>query len=130
MGRFDRTFFLDLPHDAERREIFSIHLKRAGETFPERKFDFDKLVDKSRGLVGREIERVVREAQFTALADQNREIEQPDLLEALAEVVPLSKSHADVIDNIRKWKTEGRAFPASAEPTPAAAKRGRVMETL
>ena len=101
VGRFDRTFFLDLPNDGERRDIFLIHLRRAGETFPERRFRIDELVQKSRGMVGREIERIVREAQFTALADGNREIEQDDLLAALAEVVPLSKSHADVIDKIR-----------------------------
>jgi len=32
MGRFDRTFFLDLPNDQERRDIVLIHLERAGET--------------------------------------------------------------------------------------------------
>ena len=129
MGRFDRTFFLDLPNDQERREIFLIHLKRAGETFPERKFRMEDLVEKSRGLVGREIERAVREAQFTALADENREIEPEDLLSALAEVVPLSKSHADVIEKIRKWKIEGRAFPASSEPEKVPAGMKRLLET-
>jgi SpoVK/Ycf46/Vps4 family AAA+-type ATPase len=90
MGRFDRTFFLDLPTPQERRQIFLIHLKRAGagETFPERTFKLDELVEKSRDMVGREIERAVREAQFTALADENREIGQGDLLVALAETVP------------------------------------------
>jgi hypothetical protein len=130
MGRFDRTFFLDLPNDEERKQIFLIHLKRAGETFPEKKFRIDELLEKSRGMVGREIERSVREAQFTALADENREIEQEDLLMALSEVVPLSKSHADVIDKIRKWKTEGRAFPASSEPRPEQEPRRRVLETM
>ena len=130
MGRFDRTFFLDLPNDEERKQIFSIHLNRAGETFPEKKFRIDDLVEKSRGMVGREIERSVREAQFTALADQNREIQQADLLTALSEVVPLSKSHAEVIDKIRKWKTEGRAFPASSEPLPEQGSRRRVLETI
>jgi SpoVK/Ycf46/Vps4 family AAA+-type ATPase len=130
MGRFDRTFFLDLPNDHERRQVFLIHLKQAGETFPERTFRLDELVEKSRGMVGREIERSVRDAQFTALADQNRQIEQEDLLTALSEIVPLSKSHGDVIDKIRKWKTEGRAFPASSEPTPEAGPKRRVLETM
>ncbi len=128
MGRFERTFFLDLPSDPERREIFLIHLKRAGETFPDRKFRLEELVEKSRGMVGREIERSVGEAQFTALADQNREIKQQDLLDALAEVVPLSKSHANVIDKIRKWKTEGLASPASSEPRQEPLKRGRAFD--
>ncbi len=128
MGRFDETFFLDLPSDPERREIFSIHLKRAGETFPDRKFSLDELVEKSRGMVGREIERVVSAAQFRALADQNREIEQADLLLALSKVIPLSKSHAGVIDKICKWKTEGLASPASSEPRQEPPKRGRAFD--
>lgn len=127
MGRFDRTFFLDLPNEDERRAIFLIHLQRAGEVYPERKFDMPALLESSRGMVGREIERAVREAQFTALADGNREIAQADLLAALGEVVPLSKSHGDVIEKIRKWKTEGRAFPASSEMPPPSSKGGRIQ---
>ncbi len=130
MGRFDRTFFLDLPNDDERRQIFLIHLNRAGEIDARHKFQLDELVEKSRGMVGREIERAVREAQFTALADQNREIEQGDLLTALAEVVPLSRSHGEVIEKIRKWKTDGRAFPASSEPQQDVGPKKRVLETM
>jgi SpoVK/Ycf46/Vps4 family AAA+-type ATPase len=113
LARFDRTFFLDLPTYGERREIFAIHLKRAGEAFPERRFRLDELAEKTCGFVGREIERVVREAQFTALADENREMETGDILAAVAETVPLQKSHGRAIEEIRRWKLEGRAFPAS-----------------
>ena len=127
VGRFDRTFFLDLPNKQERRAIFLIHFTNAGETFPERQFDLVELVERSHGFVGREIERVVREAQFTAFADQNREIEQADLLAALTETVPISASHAEVIETLRKWKTEGRAVPASSEEPPDAGP-GRIIE--
>jgi MoxR-like ATPase len=129
MGRFDRTFFLDLPNAEERREIFLIHLNNAGTTFPERQFEFDELVQKSRGMVGREIERAVREAQFTAFADENREIEQQDLLAALEETVPISQSHTEVIENLRTWKTEGRAAPASSEEQRTGGPAGRIIET-
>jgi SpoVK/Ycf46/Vps4 family AAA+-type ATPase len=128
MGRFDRVFFLDLPSDTERRAIFNIHLKNAGVTFPDRQFRMDALVEKSWGMVGREIERAVRESQFTAYADGNREIEQDDLLAALGETVPVSKSHAEIVENLRKWKTEGRAFPASSDEKSATGLRGRTLE--
>jgi SpoVK/Ycf46/Vps4 family AAA+-type ATPase len=130
MGRFDRIFFLDLPTDAERREIFLIHLQRAGVTYPERSFRLDELVRASRGFVGREIERVVREAQFTAFADENREMEMDDLRIALTETVPLSKSHSEIIDALRKWKTEGRAFPASSDEQVVQVNKGSVLEPL
>ncbi len=85
-------------------------------------------MEKSRGFVGREIERVVREAQFTAFADGQREIEQDDLLLGLKEVVPLSKSHAEAIEVLRRWKTEGRAFPASSPEVMTASSGGRRIE--
>lgn len=130
LARFDRTFFLDLPNETERRQIFLIHLKRAGVTFPERRLRLHELVERSRRFVGREIERVIREAQFTAFADQNREIEQADLETALAEVIPVSKSHAGVIEELQRWKKEGLASPASSEesPTPVGG-HSRVIET-
>lgn len=127
-GRFDELFFLDLPNEVERRAIFQIHLKRAGVTFPERTFDFRDLAERSRGMVGAEIEAAVREAQFTAFADQNREMEPEDLQAALAVTVPLSKSHEELIKQLRTWKTEGRARPASSEEKAAAASGGRTIE--
>jgi SpoVK/Ycf46/Vps4 family AAA+-type ATPase len=110
MGRFDRTFFLDLPNEVERRQIFLIHLKRAGVAFPERSLRLNELVEASRGFVG-------------------REIEQPDLDAALAEVVPISKSHAGVIEDLQKWKKEGLASPASSEESRSPAGKGRIIET-
>lgn len=131
MARFNAgTFFLDLPNAIERREIFLIHLRRTGETFPERKFRMDDLVERSRGLVGREIERVINEAWLKAFKDGNREIEQADLMRAMENVKPISESHAQVIDGLRKWKTEGWAMPASSpEQAAPSAPRGRVIET-
>lgn len=129
MGRFDRTFFLDLPNAVERRQIFVIHLKRAGVDFPERRLRLEDLVESSRGFVGREIERVVREAQFTAFADANREMEQTDLEAAFQEVIPIPKSHAGVVDELRRWKKEGLASPASSEDSAPAVMRGRMIET-
>ena len=114
IGRFDRIFFLDLPSEIERHAIFVIHLKRAGVAFPERSLQIAELVEKSNGYVGREIERVVREAQFLAYADDNREIDMDDLRRALKETIPISRSHSGVIDDLRKWKTEGRAYPRRA----------------
>lgn len=130
MGRFDRTFFLDLPNDTERRQIFTIHLKRAGVAFPDRPpLRMTGLVEQTRGWVGREIERVVREAQFIAFADGNREIEQEDLERVIKQIIPLEKSHSEVIETLRKWKTEGHAFPASSEERMPAPGRGRMLES-
>ena len=125
MGRFDRTFFLDMPNETERREIFGVHLVRAGLMFPERQLDLNDLVTKTRGYVGREIERIVTEARFTAFSDGNRELEQDDLLKAIKETVPISRSHEEIIEHLRTWKTEGRAFPASSDEVVSSQGDGR-----
>ena len=57
MGRFERTFFLNLPNETERRAIFTIHLKKCDVDFPEKHFDYRELLRASDGMVGREIER-------------------------------------------------------------------------
>ena len=129
MGRFDRTFFLDLPNQKEREQILLIHLKIAAIQFPERKFRIPDLVQKSRGYVGREIERAVREARFIAFADENREMKQEDIEKALGEIVPLSKSHEDRIGILRKCLEDGLASPASSpEVAGLGVGRGRVID--
>ena len=115
LARFDATFFLDIPNRGERHAIFKIHLKRARIDFPERAFRFPELIEASKGMVGREIARAIVEAQFTAFADGNRDIGQADLLAALRDTVPVSVSHKANIDILLRWKTEGRARPASSD---------------
>ncbi|MBF0342459.1 MAG: SUMF1/EgtB/PvdO family nonheme iron enzyme, partial [Magnetococcales bacterium] len=132
MGRFDRIFFLDLPNLNDRQEIFQIHLQHAQVANPAEEFDLLELAERSQGFVGREIERVVREAQVTAFADPNgpRPMIQEDILQALAEVMPLSRSHTKVINELRKWKLEGRAFLASSEESPQDRQRHRIRKAL
>ena len=56
-GRFDEIFFLDLPSDMEREEIFKIHLKRVGRD--PAKFDTQNFSEKSKEFTGAEIEQSI-----------------------------------------------------------------------
>src|SRR5258705_8322514 len=56
-GRFDEVFFVDLPSEEERMEIFKIHLKRRGIDSEE--FAIDKLRQFTRGWSGAEVEQCV-----------------------------------------------------------------------
>ena len=47
-GRFDELFFVDLPNQAERKQIFAIHLKRRKRNPAE--FDLDQVADCSPGI--------------------------------------------------------------------------------
>ncbi len=110
-GRFDEIFFLDLPTEAERREIFGVHIlirRRLPEAF-----DLDRLAAASAGYVGAEIEQAVIDAMYIAFNDQQREFTTADILDALRQQVPISVSQRENIERLRSWLREGRAQSAS-----------------
>jgi hypothetical protein len=59
-GRFDEIFFLDLPTQAERHEIFEVHVRKRKR--PVQNFAVDRLTAASEGYVGAEIEQAVIDA--------------------------------------------------------------------
>jgi SpoVK/Ycf46/Vps4 family AAA+-type ATPase len=108
-GRFDEVFFVDLPLDDERLEIFKIHLNRRGVDAS--KFDLDQLRSMTTGWTGAEIEQcVVSSVTKARLAD--RAITQQDLMKVAASTVPLSRTMKEQIGHIRSWAFE-RAVRAS-----------------
>src|SRR5262245_65211599 len=56
-GRFDEVFFVDLPLDEERVEIFRIHLDRRGVDASQ--FNLQSLIEFTKGWAGAEIEQCV-----------------------------------------------------------------------
>ena len=113
-GRFDEIFFLDLPTGTERKEIFSVHLRKRNRN-PE-DFEVDRLADASVGYVGAEIEQAVTEGMYIAYNDEEtpaREFTTEDILTALEKLIPMSKSQRENIQTLRCWLTEGRAQSAS-----------------
>lgn len=110
-GRFDEIFFLDLPTEQERREIFDVHILKRGR-LPEM-FDLDKLAQASLGYVGSEIEQAVIDAMYLGFNDGKREFTTEDILLALRHQVPLSISQREQIEKLRSWLREGRAQSAS-----------------
>jgi len=111
-GRFDEIFFIDLPTDAERREIFQIHLRKRGRK-PE-DYDLDILAKNSTGFSGAEIEEAVVSAMYAAFPE-DRDFASQDILGALGESVPLATTAREQIEALRKWAHD-RARPASSRP--------------
>jgi AAA+ superfamily predicted ATPase len=108
-GRFDEVFFIDLPLDDERVEIFKIHLQRRGANPAD--FNLERLRRFTKGWNGAEVEQCVVSA-LTAARLEDREVNDDDLLNATAGVVPLSKTMKEQIDHIRAWAYD-RAVRAS-----------------
>ncbi len=111
-GRFDEVFFVDLPLDEERVEIFRIHLSRRGAD--PAGFNLEQLAGLTAGWTGAEIEQCVVSAITRArLAD--REVAQQDLINIAVKIVPLSRTMKEQINHIRGWAFE-RAVRASPHP--------------
>jgi len=108
-GRFDEIFFVDLPSEGERAEIFRIHL-RAKKRDPGA-FNLEKLAELAMGFSGAEIEQVIVAGLYDAFSERV-ELGQRHVEQALRESVPLSRTMADDIDKLRDWAAT-RARPAS-----------------
>jgi len=110
-GRFDDLFFVDLPSQEERREIFSIHLARRGRD--PLQFPLEELAAEAERLSGAEIEQVVATALYTAFAE-SRDLGENDLANAIQETVPLYDTYEERIKELRDWARH-RARPASID---------------
>lgn len=110
-GRFDTTFFLDLPTFVERKEIFKVHLLKRRPVIDS--FDIDRMAKASEGYVGAEIEQSIVAAMLRGFNDKKREFTTGDILVTLQEFVPICRSMKDEITALRKWLDEGRARSAS-----------------
>ena len=116
-GRFDEIFFIDLPTDAERRVIFSLHLKsrlRAGPALGDLQVDepmVGRLAAAAQNFSGAEIEQAVISACFDAF-DGRRPLTEDDVKRAIDHTVSLAVTQAEQIAALRAW-AQVRAVPAS-----------------
>jgi len=113
-GRFDEVFFVDLPQDAERVEIFRIHLQRRG--VDPANFGLERLNRLTKGWTGAEVEQCVVSAVTNARL-QDRPVTMDDLFHIAGNIVPLSKTMKEQVDHIRGWARD-RAAPASLGESP------------
>jgi SpoVK/Ycf46/Vps4 family AAA+-type ATPase len=79
-----------------------------------REFDLDQLAFHGEGFNGAEIEQAILEAMHYAF-DQRREFTTEDILRAMAQIVPLSKTASERIERIQAWAASGRCRPASSD---------------
>lgn len=108
-GRFDELWFVDLPNEAERTDIWKIHILKKGRKL--KTFDVPALARASEGFTGAEIEAIVNEALFAAF-DDDKPLNDDYLLAAIKTTVPLSRTMANEIDALRTW-AQSRARLAS-----------------
>ncbi len=108
-GRFDEIFFLDLPREKEKEEIFHIHLIKKGRD-PKR-FNLPELAKTAENFTGAEIEQVIMDALFTAF-NKKKDLTHEDILGAIKSSVPLAATYGKELNELREWATT-RARKAS-----------------
>ena len=110
-GRFDEVFFLDLPQQDEREEIFTIHLQQFRPK-SWKNFDCVKLAEQTESFSGAEIQQTIIEAMYQAFYEQ-REFTTEDILKAIEELIPLANLESQQMIKLKKWASSGRIRLAS-----------------
>ncbi len=107
-GRFDEIFFVDLPAEDVRREIFRIHLAKREQNAED--FDLEELGKASSDFSGAEIEQAVVASVYASYA-RKEQLTTEHITEELAKTKPLSVLMAEKISYLRAWAAE-RTVPA------------------
>ena len=104
-GRFDEIFYVEMPNETERQKIFEIHIgKKHAEDLE--KIDLQKIVKKTKGYCGADIESVVHESLEEAFLRDSKNHQQPLTTEILLETIenthPISETMKGQIEKMRE----------------------------
>ncbi|RJQ18130.1 AAA family ATPase [Candidatus Woesearchaeota archaeon] len=107
-GRFDRIILTPVPDTKSREEIFKVHTKNMPLA---KDVDVKKLIDKTQGYVGADIESVCREAAILALREdmKAKDVKLKHFTEALKKVRPsVSKEVEEAYEKLKEHFSSAR----------------------
>lgn len=112
--RFSETFYVGLPTESERKDIWTIHLNKKKRDAKE--FNLDKLAKGSSNFTGAEIEKALKEALSVCFNDNRRPMTTEDILDSIKATKPLYVVMKEVVKQTEKWaKTRARFASSLAE---------------
>jgi len=106
-GRMDEIFFVDLPDEKTRENIFSIHLRKRDLEIAD--FNLKELAQVSQGFSGAEIEQALVSALYAMAAAT---LKTTDIVKAINNTKPLSIVMDKQISALRAW-AQSRTVPAN-----------------
>jgi SpoVK/Ycf46/Vps4 family AAA+-type ATPase len=111
-GRFDEIFFVGLPIESEREQIFRVLLNQIR---PEtnKNYDIKALSKKAIDFSGAEIFQAIVEGMYLAF-NENREFTTNDVMKGISEIIPLAQLEQKKIQTLQKWAQSGRIRTASS----------------
>lgn len=116
-GRLDEVFSVQMPSEAERRDVLGIHLRKRNHD-PAQIENLGAAVDASAGFVGSEIEAAVNDALIVAFSTE-QSVTGELIAEQFGNMKPLSVAFAEQFQRMAEW-AENNARPANAGETPSA----------
>lgn len=108
-GRLDEIFFVDLPAQDTRAEIFAIHLRKREQQPTD--FDIQRLAAETEGFSGAEIEQAIVAALYSAHALAAK-ITTQHIMEEIKATQPLSVVMAEQVSALQQW-AQGRTVVAN-----------------
>ncbi len=108
-GRFDEVFFVDLPEEDDRVEIFRIHLIKRKQDPSE--ISLRGLAQSTKGFTGAEIEHTLISALYEAFSEK-RPLAMTDIYRVIGRIVPLSVTMKEQLTKTRRW-ADNRAVRAN-----------------
>ena len=111
-GRFDEIFYVSLPNPQERENIFKIHLTKRRKDDVE-SINIGKLVSKTDGYSGADIESVVGESVESAFVKKMPQLTTEEILDCIASTHSLREIMEDQINQLSKLYEERKFKKAS-----------------
>ena len=93
-------FCVDFPNPEERRKILELHIKKRGKW--NKDIDSIKLIKKTEGYSGADIEAVIKDTIEKAFIQDSKFITTENIISELNETKPMSVSLKDKIDHLTK----------------------------
>lgn len=125
ISRFQKVFFVDLPHQQEREEIIGLLCSARKLELDEN--DWAAMARQMVGFSGREIRNAVQAAMQMGFATKKK-CDDELILEAASRITPLSKSRSEDLANIRAWAEKNKVESASEPESTDTGKRERKVK--
>jgi SpoVK/Ycf46/Vps4 family AAA+-type ATPase len=112
-GRFDEIFFVGLPNQKSREEIFSVHL---GKVRPGnlKSYDIKRLAYETPDFSGQKSNKPSWK-RCTSVLVKIGDFSTDDVLEAASQIIPLARTAQEQIQFLQDWAKSGKARLASRD---------------
>lgn len=113
-GRFDEIFYVGLPKADERENILKIHIKKKKRENDLEQIDVRKLVEKTEGYSGADLEGIIREAVENVFVEDKTVLQTDDILKVIKGTHPLAELMKEELQNSEK-EYEKRNFKKASK---------------